>query len=202
MKDIILIGGGGHCISCIDVIEQEKLYRIKGIIQKNLNNKTNILGHQVIGIDLDLQKIVKKNTNILITTGQIKSPKIRIKLFNLAESLGAKFPTIISSKSYHSKYSKINQGTILMHYSIVNANVKIGKNCIINSKSLIEHDVVIGDHVHISTGAILNGGVEIGSGSFVGSGVIIKEGVKIGKNVVIGAGKTILKNISNNKVIK
>ena len=202
MKDIILIGGGGHSISCIDVIEQEKLYKIRGIIQKDLDKKTNILGFPVIGLDIDLKKIVKKNTNILIATGQIKSPKIRIKLFNLAESLGAKFPKIKSPKSYCSKYSQINQGTILMHHSIVNANVKIGKNCIINNKSLIEHDVVISDHVHVSTGAILNGGVEVGLGSFVGSGAIIKEGVKIGKNVVIGAGKTILKNISNNKVIK
>jgi sugar O-acyltransferase (sialic acid O-acetyltransferase NeuD family) len=202
MKDIILVGGGGHCVSCIDVIEQEKLYRIKGIIQKTLNNKKDILGYPVIGLDLDLQKIVKKNTNILIATGQIKSPKIRIKLFNLVESLGAKFPIIKSPKSYCSKYSQISHGTILMHYSLVNSNVKIGKNCIINSKSLIEHDVVISDHVHISTGAILNGGVKVGSGSFIGSGAIIKEGVEIGKNVVIGAGKIILNNITNNKVIK
>lgn len=202
MKDIILIGGGGHCISCIDIIEQEKLYRIKGIVQKTLNDKKDLLGYPVIGLDHDLKKIVKKNANILISTGQIKSPKVRIKLFNEAESLGAKFPKIKSPKSYCSKYSQINNGTILMHYSIVNANVKIGKNCIINSKCLIEHDVVIRDHVHVSTGAILNGGVEVGLGSFVGSGAIIKEGVKIGKNVVIGAGKIILKNISNNKVIK
>ena len=32
MKKIILIGGGGHCKSCIDVIEQEGKYRIAGIV--------------------------------------------------------------------------------------------------------------------------------------------------------------------------
>ena len=31
-KPIILIGGGGHCKSCIDVIEQEGKYRIVGIL--------------------------------------------------------------------------------------------------------------------------------------------------------------------------
>ena len=34
MKKIILIGGGGHCKSCIDVIESEKKYTIKGILEK------------------------------------------------------------------------------------------------------------------------------------------------------------------------
>ena len=29
---LILIGGGGHCKSCIDVIEQEDNYEIVGII--------------------------------------------------------------------------------------------------------------------------------------------------------------------------
>ena len=30
--NIILVGGGGHCTSAIDVIEQEEKYLIKGII--------------------------------------------------------------------------------------------------------------------------------------------------------------------------
>jgi hypothetical protein len=34
MKKVFLIGGGGHCKSCIDVIENENKYKIKGIIDK------------------------------------------------------------------------------------------------------------------------------------------------------------------------
>ena len=30
--NIILVGGGGHCVSVIDVIEQQGKYNIKGII--------------------------------------------------------------------------------------------------------------------------------------------------------------------------
>ena len=32
MKNIILIGAGGHCNSCIDVIELEKKYKIIGLV--------------------------------------------------------------------------------------------------------------------------------------------------------------------------
>ena len=34
MKEIILIGGGGHCKSVIDVIEQEGKFKIVGIVDK------------------------------------------------------------------------------------------------------------------------------------------------------------------------
>ena len=41
MNKIVLIGGGGHCKSVIDVIEQENKFEIAGIIDKPelLNSK-------------------------------------------------------------------------------------------------------------------------------------------------------------------
>jgi len=32
MKSLLLIGGGGHCRSCIDFIEEEGKYQIAGIV--------------------------------------------------------------------------------------------------------------------------------------------------------------------------
>ena len=55
MKQIILIGGGGHCKSVIDVIEQEDKFKIAGIIDKSELLDSNILGYPVIGNDLDLE---------------------------------------------------------------------------------------------------------------------------------------------------
>ena len=34
MNSIILLGSGGHCKSCIDVIEKSYSHKIKGIIDK------------------------------------------------------------------------------------------------------------------------------------------------------------------------
>ena len=39
MKDIVLIGGGGHCKAVIDVVEQEGRFNIIGII--DLSNACN-----------------------------------------------------------------------------------------------------------------------------------------------------------------
>ncbi len=59
MKKIILIGGGGHCVSCIDVIEREKKFKILGLVD---NNKKKLLfGYKVLGNDTELKKIYKKH---------------------------------------------------------------------------------------------------------------------------------------------
>ena len=47
MNKIILIGGGGHCKSVIDVIEQEARFEIAGIIDKPELLGTKILGYPV-----------------------------------------------------------------------------------------------------------------------------------------------------------
>jgi sugar O-acyltransferase (sialic acid O-acetyltransferase NeuD family) len=191
MKKIILIGGGGHCKSAIDVIEQEGKFEIAGIVDKPKLLGSKVLGYSVISSDLDLQPLAKKYKYALITVGQIESPLIRIKLFNLAIKSGFTLASIISPKAYISKHSRIGRGTIVMHHAIVNANSFIGENCIINTKALIEHDCSISDHCHISTNAIINGGNQIGARSFIGSNVTTKQYIKIGKNSLIKAGTLI-----------
>ena len=199
MKEkIILVGGGGHCKACIDVIEQEGKYQIVGIVDVLGKLHQKILGYEIIATDDDLPELVKDYDYFFITLGQIKKPEKRIRLFRKAKELGVKLPVIISPLAYVSKHAKIEEGTIIMHYALVNAGAAIGKNCIINTKALIEHDAVIEDHCHISTGAVINGGVEVGTGTFFGSNAVSKEYVEIGKNAVIGCGTKIVKDIPQN----
>ena len=188
MKSIILIGGGGHCKSVIDVIEQEGQFEIAGIVDKPEFLGSDILGYLVIGNDSDLDNLAKKYQYALITVGQIESPDLRIKLFDLALQAGFNTPNIISPRAYVSKYATLGQGTVVMHDAMINASVSIGKNCIINSKALIEHDSTIEDFCHIATNTVINGGVLIRQGSFVGSGVITKQGIEIKENSFIKAG--------------
>ena len=191
MKDIILIGGGGHCKSVIDVIEQEGQFKIAGIVDKPEFLGFDILGYSVIGNDSDLGILVKKYKYALVTVGQIKSPILRMKLFELAKKSGFILPNIISPRAYISKYTTVGKGTIIMHDVLINADAQIGENCIINSKVLIEHDCSISNHCHISTSATINGGVIVKSGSFIGSGVTTKESIIIGKNSFIKAGSLV-----------
>ncbi|QKJ26303.1 sugar O-acyltransferase [Aliarcobacter cibarius] len=180
MKEkIVLIGGGGHCHSVIDVIEQTNRYEIVGIVDTKENIGKKILDYEIIACDDDLETIFKTCRKAVITIGHIKTNELRKKLFGKAKNIGFDFPTIISPLAYVSKHSFIDEGTVIMHHALVNANVKIGKNCIINSKSLIEHDCIIEDNCHISTASVINGGVVVKEDTFVGSNSVSKEHIEI-----------------------
>ena len=188
--NLVLIGGGGHCISVIDVVENTNEYNILGILDSNIK-EDNLLGYEILGGDNLIPELVNQNTYFLITVGQIKDHSIRKKIaINLKEN-NAKIATVISANAYVSKHAQIDEGTIIMNNAIVNANSKIGKNCIINTKSNIEHDVLIGDFCHISTCAVVNGNTVVGNGSFIGSNSTISNNIIIEENSVISAGKFI-----------
>lgn len=184
---LILLGGGGHCVSCIDVVEQGNKFEIAGIVSNDIAGGM-LLGYPVLGSDADLEVLRSSYDYALVTVGQIKSPSIRIRLFEYARSLGYTLPTVISPRAYVSRLASMGEGTVIMHDALVNSCVTIGRNCIINSKSLVEHDAVIEDNCHISTGAIINGGAIVRQGTFVGSNAVTREAVETNENDFIKAG--------------
>ena len=201
MNEIILIGAGGHARACIEVIESGGQYKIAGLVEKDERIDEKKIGYPIIGVDEDLETLRQKYTYALVTVGQIKSPKTRIKIYKTLKKLEYQLPVVISSSAYLSKYTEIYEGTIIMHGALLNAGVEIGANCIINNKALVEHDVKIGNHCHIATGAILNGEIQVGEGTFIGSGVITKQSITIGENCVVGAGCVIKKNLYDNQMV-
>lgn len=201
-KEIILIGGGGHCRSCIDVIESSDIFKIAGIVEQPGTDKSkSILGYPVIGDDDQLNDLKKKYDYALITIGQIGSSALRQKIFNHLKKIGFVLPVIISPFAHVSKHAAIDEGSIVMHRVVVNAEVRVGRNCILNTGCLVEHDTEIGDHSHIATAAVLNGEVVVGSGSFVGSNATIVQGVKLPAQYFFKAGSLIVSD-QNGKLIK
>lgn len=200
-KKIVLIGGGGHCRSCIDVIEQEARYDIVGILDLSAKKGEKLLGYEVLGSDDEYEKYHKEGCEFLITVGQIKSPAIRKKIFEKLTTLGANIAVVVSPRAYISKYATVEKGSIVMHNAFINANARIGANCILNTGCNVEHDVVIGNHSHISTGAFINGDVNIGNEVFIGSNATISSQVNVGNNVIIGAGSVVIRDIENNQIM-
>ncbi len=190
-KQLILLGGGGHCKSVIDVAESAG-YTILGILDKPELVGTRILDYEIIGVDDDIPHYVDKAA-FVITVGQIKSPAIRQKLDGLVKKAEGKLATIVASDAYVSKYATIEEGTVVMHKAFVNAGAKIGRNCIINTMANIEHDCEIGDFCHISTGVMVNGDTKVGKNSFAGSGSVLYNGIDVKEDSIIPAGTIVRK---------
>ena len=194
MKSLILIGGGGHCKSVIEVAESAG-YEIKGILDMPDEVGKEVLpGHKVIGTDDEIPQYVEE-CDFIITVGFIKNPALRIKLYNKVMAAGGRLATIIASTAHVSKYAELGEGTVIMHYAFVNAGAKIGDNCIINTFVNIEHDAEVGNQCHISTGTMVNGECKIGESCFIGSQSVCANCIEIASDIIIGAGSVVRKSI-------
>lgn len=193
-RKIILIGGGGHCKSVIEVAESAG-YCIKGILDKPEKVGKEVLpGHKVIGTDDNIPQYVEE-CDFVITVGFIKNPNLRNKLYNKIKEAGGKLATLVASTAYVSKYAKLGEGTVVMHDAFINAGARVGDNCIINTFVDIEHDAVIGNHCHISTGTMVNGECKIGEECFIGSQSVCANRIEIASNIIVGAGSVVCKSL-------
>ncbi|MCS6763633.1 MAG: acetyltransferase [Candidatus Protistobacter heckmanni] len=192
MLPILLVGAGGHARSCIDVIEQEGRFDVTGLLGTVAEIGSSVLGYPVVGSDAELEAMGAKARHAIVGVGQIKTPDIRMQLFQRLESGGWELPVLVSPRAYVSPHASLGPGTIVMHGAAINAGAIVGRNCILNSMALVEHDAVVADHCHIATAATVNGGAKVGEGSFVGSGAVIQQGAEIGRRCVIGMGQNVL----------
>lgn len=188
MKTVYLIGGGGHCHACIDVIESAGEFQIGGVFDLGKKRGDLVLGYPVLGGDQDIQEFVKEGSEFLVTIGHIKSAEPRHANFARLKSLGAKMATVVSPRAYVSKHAKLGEGTIIMHDALVQANVRVGICSIVNDKALLEHDAVIGDFAHVSTAAVVNGGCKVGNMVFVGSNAVLQENTVVRDGALVPAG--------------
>ena len=186
------MGAGGHARACIDVIEQEGRFVIAGLVGLPGEVGTRILDYPVLGSDADLPALVVQFGRALVSVGQIKSPVLRVDLFDRLMKTGCELPVIVSPRAYVSRHASVGAGSIVMHGAVINAAAVVGRNCIINSQSLVEHDAVLGDHCHIATAVAINSGVRVGAQTFIGSGTSVRQCLTIGERCVVGMGQRIL----------
>ena len=197
MEKIILVGGGGHCKSIINSINDLKQFEIVGIVDKK-HKECLGLDIDIIGSDEDLNSLYKSGIkNAFIGVGSIGNPNIRIKLYNLLKGIGYSFPIIIDKTAIVSSNSMIEEGVFIGKGAIINTNAVIKKQCIINSGAIIEHDCKINEFVHLAPGATLSGGVYIGKRTHIGTNSTIIQNINVGNDVIIGAGSVIVKNVKD-----
>ena len=192
MKQLLLIGCGGHARSLIELIESIPEWQIYGLVGLPEQVGARVLGYSVLCCDEGLSSLINQCPYAVLAIGQLPDSALRVRLASQLKQFGYKFPVLISPHSVVSRHAHLGSGTIVGHGGIVNAGVVVGDHCIINSRALIEHDVKIGHHCHVSTGALVNGGVTLGSGSFIGSGAMIRDGLNLPAHTVIGAGKRVM----------
>lgn len=133
-KNLVLLGGGGHCKSVLDAVLQTNEYDEIVITDLDLTRGTEIYGCRVVGND-DILPLLKKQGReyAFITVGSISDTTIRRKPDRKIRDSGFKVPVIADPSAVISDYSKIGAGTFIGKNAAVNADAVVGENGIINT---------------------------------------------------------------------
>lgn len=195
MKKIILVGGGGHALSILEMAPNHDIFL--GYCDCK---ETPTMPIKYLGTDEEvLSKYSPNDYDVLhavVYTTEVNL-NLRSKLINKFKSYnGAK---LAASSAVVTPSSTIGEGTVVLHKAVVN-HAKVGDDCVINTGVIVEHGVTVGDNVFLGTSVVICGDVTIGNNVFIGAGSIIRDGVTICDNTIIGMGAIITKSITSSGV--
>ncbi|MBE6119184.1 MAG: acetyltransferase [Erysipelotrichaceae bacterium] len=197
MKNLVLVGFGGHAKSVADCIERQGEYNIVGYTDINDNN----VCYKYLGTDSKLSEIFASGVEYaFITVGFMGEGSLREKLYADLKTIGFQIPTIIDPSSVIASSAEIDEGTFIGKKAVINAEACIGKNVIINTSAVVEHETQIKDYSHVAVGAIICGNAKVGKSCLVGAGATVIQEVTIGNNSVVAAGSTVINSLCDNSV--
>lgn len=189
MKELIIIGAGGHGRVVADIAKQSVLYSEISFLDDCEPAKTGPFPY--------LGKVSQANAYIndhcfFVAIG---NATIRKRLLEELLANGATVETIIHPSAIISSDVSIGIGTVVMPGTIVNTGTTIGRGCILNTASSVDHDCNVSDYCHVAVGAHLCGTVNVGEKTWIGAGATVVNNVDICADCLIGAGAVVVKTI-------
>jgi sugar O-acyltransferase (sialic acid O-acetyltransferase NeuD family) len=196
MRDIYIIGAGGHGKVVLDIINKSEQYQAAAFLDddSNLHNET-INGLKVLG---ESKEALDDDKAVIIAVG---SNKIREKLFNLMKSNDLEIINAVHPDAVINSFVSLGEGIVVAAGAVINPNAVIEDNVIINTGVTVDHDCIIEKHVHLSPGVNLGGNVIVQRGAHIGIGAAVLPGIKIGKNSVVGAGAVVTRDVPDDVTV-
>ena len=203
MKEVIIIGAGGHGAEIDEYIIysqkkcKEKLLNVIGLLDDNpVNYKNYKFSAPLLGGVKD--HIVRRNCHYIMGIANLQYRKMFVEKFSKE---GADFITFIHCDAYISESAKIGKGVVIAPNVNVGPNVKIGDFSFLNSRSSMGHDTEVGKYNFISPNVCFSGFTIIGDENLFGINSATIPGIKVGNRNKIAAGMVLDKNVDDDSVV-
>jgi sugar O-acyltransferase (sialic acid O-acetyltransferase NeuD family) len=203
MKDVIIIGAGGHAAELEDYIrfaEQvsgNKEFNIVGYLDDNPENYARYKFHSPLIGGVTSHKVIKGHMYI-IGIANLKYRKMFVEKY---KAEGALFASFIHSAAYISESAAIGEGSIIGPHANLGPNVKVGSFTLINSRCSLGHDTVVGDFNFISPNVCFSGYTKIGDENLLGINASTIPEVHVGNRNKIAAGMVLDQNVGDDEVV-
>lgn len=194
--DVLVIGASGHGRVVIDLLEREGRHTIVGLADSIHEVGSSFCGYAVLGRDTEIATLQERYgfKGVLVAIGD-NWARSEVVARVRHELPGVCFPAVVHPSCIIGNDVAIQDGSVVLAGSIVNAGARIGKHCIINTRASIDHDCELGNFASVAPGATLGGRVRVGMFTAISLGSSIIHRITIGEHTVIGAGAVVVTDI-------
>jgi sugar O-acyltransferase (sialic acid O-acetyltransferase NeuD family) len=203
MKDVIIIGAGGHAAEIDEYINYSqnvtgrKELNIIGFLDDNPGNYARYKFSAPLIGGVRANKVIKGQGYII----GIANLQYRHLFVAMYKAEGAHFVSFIHCGAYVSRSAIIGEGSILGPNVNIGPNVQIGKYTLINSRCSLGHDTILGDYNFISPNVCFSGFTRVGDENLFGINSATIPGIKVGNRNKIAAGMILDQNIGDDTVV-
>jgi len=196
MRDIYIIGAGGHGKVVLDIINKSKQYQAAAFLDDDSNLYNDIInGLKVLG---GSKEALDDDKAVIIAVG---NNKIREKLFKIMKSNDLEIINAVHPGAVINSFVSTGEGIVIAAGAVINPNAVIEDNVIINTGVTVDHDCLIEKNVHLSPGVNLGGNVKVQKGAHIGIGATVLPGINIGKKSVVGAGAVVTRDVPDDVTV-
>jgi len=189
VKDLVVIGGGGHA-KVVIATARAAGYEVIGVLDEDETKHGKVILDVPItgGLDLLRNGIYER---AVIAIGDNRK---RQRVVHYYEGF-CTWVTLIHPYSFVHSTCSIGDGTVVFAGVVIQPETVIGEHCIVNTSASVDHDCFLGDFVHIAPGVRLTGGVRVEEGAFVGAGAVVIPQRTVGEWSIVGAGSVVTKDV-------
>lgn len=191
-RDVLIIGGGGHCKDVIWLLKETIKPNFLGIIDGRLPVKSTVCGVPVLGDDSLLSRYPEGEVVIAIGSSR---RRFQVWKFIQRNFPGVRFPTVIHPSAQLAPGAQVGDGTLITAGTLIANDVTIGSQVLINLRSIVGHDSVLGDCATLAPGTVVAGGVIVGEGYEFGPNSAVGSGLHLGSWSASGPGAGLMSNV-------
>ena len=200
MKDLYILGAGGHAKEVYFLAERIGKWNIKGMLDIVAAEPLEISSKEVpVYSESILEELNSENICLVIgIAGSVNNvKKIVTRYLDRFEFPNLIDPTVVSSIENIS----MGKGNIITPNNTITTAIQIGSFNVFNIGGVVHHDVVIGDYNIFGPSVNISGGVQIGNCNYFGVKATVLQYLKLEDNNLIGAASLVTKDVDSNMTL-
>jgi sugar O-acyltransferase (sialic acid O-acetyltransferase NeuD family) len=200
MKDLYILGAGGHAKEVYFLAERIGKWNIKGMLDIRAADPIIIAGKEIpVYSESSLDEL--NGENVCLVIGIAGSVKVLKKMVTRYRGK-FEFPNLIDPSLVSCQENiVVGVGNVISPNNTITTSLKIGSYNVFNIGGVVHHDVVIGNYNIFCPSVNVSGGVEIGDSNYFGVKSTILQNIKIGNKNIIGGASLVINDIEDNSKV-